>query len=366
MNSKLHVCVFSVLGCIVSILFVPQPTFAEDPPGDDLRALGRTAFYEGRYADAERYFRQRVARVEARSDGSPSDIAVARGDLAWILVVKGDYAQAEPLLDSALSVLRTDSAEDCQQTAIILSHLGTVYQKTRRYARAEKFFKQTLTLSERCVQWYIQVALNNLGILYGETGRLKQAIPLLERSLALLEKQPKTGETPLLLAQSLTSLAAIHQARRNYPLAERLLLRAIPVLEESVEGGYRGLAIGFLSLALEQSAQVHYLQGKVDQSEHEIQRAKDLEIMRGIRSPRLSKLSFELAEVLTAKGNYDDAKIQYERALQEGEKDTAMTATIMERFSRLLHIMKADSQAAEIEFRAKKIRAALAYTTSVK
>src|SRR5262245_35850303 len=126
MNSKLHVCVFSVLGCIVSILFVPQPTFAEDPPGDDLRALGRTAFYEGRYADAERYFRQRVARVEARSDGSPSDIAVCRGALACRLEVKGDYAEAEPLFDSARSVLRADSAEDCQQSAIIFSHLGTV------------------------------------------------------------------------------------------------------------------------------------------------------------------------------------------------------------------------------------------------
>jgi tetratricopeptide (TPR) repeat protein len=366
MNSKLHVCVFSVLGCIVSILFVPQPTFAQDPSGDDLRVLGRTAFYEGRYVDAERYFRQSVARVEGRSDGSPAVIAGARGDLAWILVVKGNYGEAERLLDSALRVLRSGSGEDCQQTAVILSHLGTVYQKTGRYARAEKFFKQTLTLSERCVQWYIQVALNNLGILYGETGRLKQAIPPLERSLALVEKQPKTGETPLLLAQTLTSLAAVHQARRNFPLTEQLLLRAIPVLEESLEGPYRGLAIGFLSLAVEQSAQVHYQQGKLDQSEQEFQRAKDLEIMRGIRGPRLSKLSFELAEVLTAKGNYDDAKIQYERALQEGEKDTAMTATIMERFSSLLRIMKADSQAAEIEFRAKKIRAALAYTTSVK
>jgi len=366
MNSKLHVCVFSVLGCIVSILFVAQPTFAEDPSGEDLRRLGRAAFYEGRYVDAERYFRESVARVEARSDGSLADIAVARGDLAWVLVVKGDNAEAERLLDSALTVLRSGSTEDCQQTAIILSHLGTVYQKTRRYARAEKLFKQTLTLSERCAQWYIQIALNNLGILYGETGRLKQAIPPLERSLALVEKSPKTGETPLLFAQTLTSLAAVHQARRNFALAERLLLRGIPVLEESLDGAYRGLAIGYLSLALEQAAQVHYQQGKFDQSEHEIQRANDLEIMRGIPGLRLSKLSFELAEVLTAKGNYDDAKIQYERALQEGEKDTAMTATIMERFSRLLRIMKADSQAAEIEFRAKKIRAALAYTTSVK
>src|SRR5215813_8544649 len=105
MNSKLHVCVFSVLA-FVSIMFVPQPTFAEEPDGDDLRLLGRTAFYEGRYIDAERYFRQNVARVEARPDGSPAAIAEARGDLAWLLVVKGNYGEAERLLDSALTILR--------------------------------------------------------------------------------------------------------------------------------------------------------------------------------------------------------------------------------------------------------------------
>ena len=88
--------------------------------------------------------------------------------------------------------------------------------------------------------------------------------------------------------------------------------------------------------------------------------------MRGIGGERLAKLAFELAEVFTAKGNYDDAKIQYEQALGDGEKDTALKATIMERFSKFLRIMKADSQAAELEFQAKKIRAALAFTTSVK
>src|SRR5262249_18298032 len=122
----------------------------------------------------------------------------------------------------------------------------------------------------------------------------------------------------------------------------------------------------FLSVAVEEFGQLHHQQGKLDQAENEFVRAKDIEIMRGLGGRRLSKLSFELADVLASKGNYDGAKAQYEQALQQGDKDSALTATIMERFSRLLHIMKADDQAAEIEFRAKKIRAALAYTTSVK
>jgi tetratricopeptide (TPR) repeat protein len=365
MNSRVHVCVFSVLCCIVSILLVPQSTIAEDLSGKDLTLLGRMAFYEGRYVDAERYLRQSVARFEATPDGSPIDIAVARGDLAWLLVVKGSYGEAEQLLDSALRILRSSSAQDCQHTAIILGHLGTLYQKTGRYSRAEQLFKQTLKLSERCVPWHIQIALNNLGTLYGETGRLKQAIAALEQSLALIEKQPRTDETPFILAQTLTNLVAVHQIRRDFPVAERLLLRAVPLLEESMGGSYTGMAAAFLSVALQEFAWVHTEQGKLDEAVREFQRAKDLEIMLGI-GPRLAKLSLELADLLTAKGNYDEAKIQYEQALQYSEKDTALSATIMERFSKLLRIMKADGQAAEIEFRAKKIRAALAYTTSVK
>jgi tetratricopeptide (TPR) repeat protein len=365
MNSRLHVCVFSVLCCIVSILFVPQSTIAEDLSAKDLILLGRMAFYEGRYVDAERYLRQSVARFEATPNGSPTNIAVARGDLAWLLVVKGNYGEAEQLLDSALRILRSSSAENCEHTAIILGHLGTLYQKTGRYSRAEQSFKQTLKLSERCVPWHIQIALNNLGTLYGETGKLKQAIAALERSLALIEKQPRTDETPFILAQTLTSLAAVHQIRRDFPVAERLLLRVFPLLEESINGSYPGMASAFLSVALEEFAWLHSAQGKLDEALREFQRAKDLEIMLGI-GPRLAKLSLELADILTAKGNYGEAKIQYEEALQYSEKDTAISATIMERFSKLLRIMKADGQAAEIEFRAKKIRAALAYTTSVK
>ena len=366
MNSRLHVCVFSVLCCIVSILLVPQSTIAEDLSGKDLTLRGRMAFYEGRYVDAERYLRQSVARFEATPNGSPIDIAVARGDLAWLLVVKGSYGEAEQLLDSALRILRSSRAENCDHTAIILGHLGTLYQKTGRYSRAEQSFKQTLKLSQRCVPWHIQIALNNLGTLYGETGRLKQAVAALERSLALIEKQqPRTDETTFILAQSLTSLAAVHEIRRDFPVAERLLLRAVPLLEESINGSYPGLASAFMSVALEEFAWVHSEQGKLDEAIREFQRAKDLEIRLGI-GPRLAKLSLELADILTVKGNYDEAKIQYEQALQYSEKDTAMSATIMERFSKLLRIMKADGQAAEIEFRAKKIRAALAYTTSVK
>jgi len=365
MNSKLHVCV-CVLGFVVSTLFLPQPTIAEDSPAEELTLLGRSAFYEGRYNDAEVYFRQSVARLEARSDSLPEDILIARGDLAWVLVVKGSYGEAERLLDSALRSLPSSGAQSCRHSTIILSHLGTVYQKTGRYARAEKLFKLALKQAERCVPWYTQAALNNLGILYGETGRMKQAIAPLERSLALIEKQRKTPETQLVLGQTLTSLVAVQQALGNFSAAEQLLARAIPILEQLLEGNYRGLAAGFLSVAVEEFGQLHHQQGKLDQAENEFVRAKDIEIMRGLGGRRLSKLSFELADVLASKGNYDGAKAQYEQALQQGDKDSALTATIMERFSRLLHIMKADDQAAEIEFRAKKIRAALAYTTSVK
>src|SRR5262249_47352914 len=154
-------------------------------------------------------------------------------------------------------ILRSRSAENCEPTAIILGHLGTLYQKTGRYSRAEQFFKQTLKMSEQCVPWHTQIALNNLGTLYGETGRPKQAIAALRRSLALIEKQPRRDETPFIIAQTLTSLAGVHVIRRDFPAAEQLLLRAVPLLEESINGSYPGLVSAFMSVALEEFARVH-------------------------------------------------------------------------------------------------------------
>src|SRR5262249_8668892 len=144
------------------------------------------------------------------------------------------------------------------------------------HPRAERLFKEGVKQAERCIPAYVEVALNNLAIFYAETGKLKEATALLERAVSLTTKEPRTDESLLEHAQTLTSLAAIQQIRGRFSEAEQLLLRAIPLLERSVEGRYSLLSRSFLVIAWEQLGLVHYQQRKFDQAELELRRARDL------------------------------------------------------------------------------------------
>ena len=80
-------------------------------------------------------------------------------------------------------------------------------------------------------------------------------------------------------------------------------------------------------------------------------------------------VSLTLAKVLTTERRYDEARILYSEVLpvQErlfGPKAPEVAATL-ERFASLLHTMKSREPADELEARARRIRAELAYTRSV-
>ena len=361
----IFVRLFSLLCCIGQILFVSRMSVAQDLRAEELRRMGRAAFYEGRYPAAEGYLRGSLAMFEARA-GSATDIALTQEDLAWSLVANGNYAEAEKLLNSALSMLRRDPDQYCDQMTILLSHLGTLYQKTRRYKQADSTLKQAWERAEQCGPTYIKVVvLNDIGILYGETGKLKQATAALEKALALTEEHPEVNGP--VVAQSLTSLAAIYLAEQKLSVAEPLLARARQLLESSLDGSHPDLSITLLSFTLEELGLLYHQQGRLDEAEHQLSRAAQVESLHHVPDPaRRARLSFVLAQILTRKGNYERAKGLYQQALPDNVSDTAETAATLEEFSKLLRMMKSDSQAKEMDLRAKRIRAKLAYTVSVK
>jgi tetratricopeptide (TPR) repeat protein len=364
MKQCLHVCSFV---CVVPLLFLPVAATAQDRSAQDLRNLARAAFSESRYGEAEELFRQSLAKFEADPNTPPLQIAIGQGELGWVLVAKASFKEAESLLDGALRILNKNSAQNCDRISIILNNVGTVYYMTERYPRAEAVLKQALEKAERCLPSYTQTVLNTLGLLYAQTGKSKQATAVLQRALALIDIQPGTDIIRLQLAQTLNNLAGVYRAQRAPAQAEPLLLRAIELMENSKDGPHPALSATLLCIALEQLALLHSEQGKLNEAEVELRRAQEIEIDRAGANPeRVAKLSFELAEVLTAKGEYHDARIFYQQALPADAKETAQTATVLERFSQLLRFMKANTQADEMEFRAKRIRAELRNSISVK
>ena len=362
---KLNLILFRLLCCVLAVLSLSQTSSAEDKRAEDLQLLGKTAFYEGRYAESEQYLRRSIGMFEAKGDSARTELAITRGYLGWLLAGLGNHAEAEKLMQSALKTLNTNGNEHCDQNAMLLSHFGTLYQKTGRQKKAESSYKEALRRAERCAPAYVELILNNMGIFYGENGKLKQAAAVLERALAMREQLGLVNEP--VMAQTLTSLAAVYQVQQKLSLAEPLLLRAREFLQASLEREHPDLSVTLLSFTLEELGLLYYRQGKLEEAEQQLRQAMNVEPLHPTPDPRRNaRLSFVLAQILTVKGEYELAKSLYQKALPGKDSNTAQTAETLEQYSTLLRLMKADKQAAELTRRAKSIRDHLAYTTSVK
>jgi tetratricopeptide (TPR) repeat protein len=350
--------------CVIVItLFGNWPFLAAGASGEDLRTLGRKAFQEGKYVDAEQYLRQSLAVFEAQHGGSDVEVGITRGDLGSLLVIEHRLAEAEPLLESALGVLSKSKVQDCKNIVTITNHLAILFSTTQRHERAEAAFKRALSQSEHCAPRITPTVLNSMGVFYGRIGKLKQATTVLEKALTLTARQPDIE--PAVVALALTALGAVHEEQRNYSRAEELLNRALHTLQQRKDAAPSNLADALLVSPLERLAMVYCREGKFDDAERTIHRAMDIELSLATTDRiMLSRLSFTYGEVMAAKGKYVEAAEHYQRSLQndaENNKDTAIT---LEQYSKLLRKMNDDVQAEEAEFRAKKIRATLAYTTS--
>jgi tetratricopeptide (TPR) repeat protein len=105
---------------------------------------------------------------------------------------RGDYPQAELLLQQALMALEQQLGLQRPYTAKYLYHLGKVYLEQYKYEQAEPLLKQALAIYEQLLGFqHPQVAASLLGlaVLYEEQGKYSEAEPLLKRTLAIYEQQ---------------------------------------------------------------------------------------------------------------------------------------------------------------------------------
>jgi len=115
---------------------------------------------------------------------------------------------------------------------------------------------------------------------------------------------------------------------------------------------------------------VHFRQNKFRLAEGELRRALDIERKTDrAEGGRIASISSRLAQVLTAQGSYVEAKTLFTDALDLQERSpksrTPEMASTLELYAELLHHMRSDSLAEQIESRAKQIRAELAWTVRV-
>ena len=266
-----------------------------------LNNLGLVDQALGDLGAAEASFRAALNHLEGRAEDAVT--AQAFHNLGWLLTLKGEYREAEPLLRKALSLRQDalgteteliadtlnnlgllrfatgslDSAVDLLEQAAALrdtaatnwkrladtdNNLGLVYRAVGRDSDAAQHYQQALERRREALgPWHPDVAqsLNNLAVLRLSAGRHGEAAEAAEAALQIRAKA--LGERHPDYAQSLNNLAVIEQTGGNYDRALQLAEQSAAVFNESLGPRHPNLvpplqnaAVSLISLGRHQDA----------------------------------------------------------------------------------------------------------------
>jgi len=165
----------------------------------------------GKFADALPLAERLVALVKSRHAESSLEYAEALHQLAATYFFQSRHTEAEPIFLQVLAIRERALGRGHDSVLTVLDTLAALYQFTRRPQLAEPLHKQggnveaertlqnALSLHENVVhsgqatldaQYAHLFALVQLSGLYQRSDRYKDAVPLTERAVAMTEKKP--------------------------------------------------------------------------------------------------------------------------------------------------------------------------------
>lgn len=169
----------------------------------------------------------------------------------FLLLRSSKYADAEPVLLSALSLEEKRSGKKSLDYVRALDYLGYGYWRLGRYEASEKAYLEGLEIGEEVIgkehDRYLST-LNHLATLYRQIGRYDVAK---ERCLEALDIQEKVfGKESKEYASTLTILAAIYQNLGNLERFEQLNLEALAIKEKVLGKEHPGYALVLNNLSI--------------------------------------------------------------------------------------------------------------------
>jgi tetratricopeptide (TPR) repeat protein len=269
--------------------------------GEVRSIIGVTYLRLGRYEEAEKLLRTALKMLEGTLGREDPDIAATLDSLGILRQERGDFKEAESLQGRALAILRKKYGDQNQDVLSIQSNLALLYQDMGEYEEAAKLMRQTLASDRKMLgNEHPNVAsdLANLGNLLLKSGNYTESEPLLREAESIFKKNDhpwvclirgnigelltKKGDAsaaePVLadaLAMGLKIFGDQNQdvakvrskygtcliQLKKYDLAEEQLLKALPVLQNSL--GEHNLAT---QTVISRLAELYEVWGKAEEA----------------------------------------------------------------------------------------------------
>jgi len=119
---------------------------ADDPQlASVLNNLGAVKQSQGRYSEAEVFFRQAVSIWQHTSG---ADLGSGYSNLGHVLFLEGKLAEAEGLYRQSLEIAEKDYGPNSPETAPVLNNLAVLYQREKKFNQAKELLQRAISNAE--------------------------------------------------------------------------------------------------------------------------------------------------------------------------------------------------------------------------
>ena len=321
-----------------------------------LRLTGVYLYERGQYAEAEQLLQRALVLRQRTLDSNDPDIAESLTDLGILYYIQSKFDQAESLLVKALSI--SEQAPDPNHPGVAESLMGLawVYKTQGKFKLAEPLLQRALEIREQHFgQVHVDVAeiLNELGVLHNDQRRFELAEQFYRRALSIFERVLEPHHP--FIAGSLNNLAVYYRKQGKFEQAELLFQQALSLLEQVKGPDHPDVATGLNNLARRYADQ-----GKLEQAEPLFQRALILrEQAFGPVHPKVATTLHGLAKLFHAQGKCAAAAEFFQRTLAIREQSLGplhpeVASTLWE-YARVLRDLGREDEALRMEDRARGI-----------
>jgi len=196
-------------------------------------ALAGAEAAAGEDAAADADFRRALATARAALGSSHPLVSKVLTNYGAFLLEHDRLDEARPLFQESLSIKQAVYGADDPNLGFPIQNLAIIARRTGHWDQAETMYARALALFEQRDQtaYAVPDALSGLAFVRMHQDRPAEAIPLLERAIAMRAREPRRelsdGVNELQLARALWSAGRSHDDARRHGLAARAIFEKL-------------------------------------------------------------------------------------------------------------------------------------------
>jgi len=137
-----------VIFIIALVVSSSLSVYAQEVLWEKLNGKSKTLFEQKRYPDALNAAKDALKVAEDTFGPDHPKVAISLNNIAELYVIKGTYAEIEPLYKRALEINEKTLGPDNPDVAISLNNLAELYYNQGRYAEAVPLYERALKILE--------------------------------------------------------------------------------------------------------------------------------------------------------------------------------------------------------------------------